>query len=538
MANYIPFQPVIFNEQTDECLLNTSNYLMPVQSGDKTQFQLKIEPCASSPDIVSNGNFSSSTDWSVGSNWAIAGNEATHTAGVGGTLTQNVPFTSSLYYRIIVGFSNITSGSCAVKCGLLTRGTVSADGVYEFEQSGALLGTGLNFVASSDFQGVINYVSVLVYKVDKLKCIIYDLQGNQQIILDNTDGYFSIKAPYLTVTIDWTALGLAYGCYYIGVCDECTNTCSQLYLAGDDWYNSNFWTKTVNNNATTTFTLSGNAWTYASTSGTGWGRIVSQANLCNGRTYKISYKVKGLTGDATVTPKCGTTSGTTRTTNGTYTDTIVSNGTTFEFYVASSTNPSGLIIYDFTFSGIESQLTSDYYSNKFSYKETWDCTKMISAVCNENSFGMGFNLTGFIPRVRVESKIILSHYPKTRVKTKDSLGAKKVDYFTGDKNWRLKILRVPEYVMDFLSLLTGFDHWYIDSDEFFCSEDEMAEPKPNKFFNVYDIDIECQKQTMQLVNKSCTDNTNSGTIDSQEVYMSSGNIVTMSTGVQVTLSTH
>jgi hypothetical protein len=509
---------------------------MPVQAGDNTQFQLLIEPCASSPDLVTNGTFASSAGWTLGSNWSIAGNIARHTAGAGGTLTQNVPFTNSAFYEITVTFNNVTSGSCQVKCGLTTKGTVSADGTYTFNQDGLIFGSGLNFVASSDFQGDINFVSVLILNVNYLKVVIYNLDGTQAAILDYADGYFNVKAPYLTVTIDWDALGLSYGCYYIGVADDCLNTCSQLYIADQTFYNTDFWTKAVNNNITTTFTLLNNVWLYASTSVAGTGSLTSINTICSGKSYTVTYTLAGHAGNATFQVSLGGTTGISRNADGTYTETIVSGGTSFVLNFASTTNPSNFWVTDLIVTVIDSQLTTDYVSNKFVYSADTNCTKMISAVCDENSFGMGFVNTNFIPRVRVESKLILSGYPQERIKTKTSQGLKRVDFFSGDKNWRLRILRQPEHVMDFLALLIGFDHWYIDSVEYFAAEDEFAEPKANKFFNVYDIDIECQKKTLLLQNKNCSDNIEVGSLTAQDVMTSSGGHLTTSTGLQVTLS--
>lgn len=533
MAEYIPFQPVIFDESLDECLLNTSGYSMPVQAGDNTQFQLLIEPCASSPDLVTNGTFASSAGWTLGSNWSIAGNIARHTAGVGGTLTQNVPFTASGFYQITATFTNVTSGSCQVKAGLINKGTVSANGTYIFNQDGLLFGSGLNFVASSDFQGDINFVSVLILNVNYLKVVIYNLDGTQAAILDYADGYFNVKAPYLTVTIDWDALGLSYGCYYIGVADDCLNTCSQLYIADQVFYDSDFWTKNL---ATSTLTLLNNYWLYAGTGGGSSAVLTSINDVCSGKTYTVTYTLAGNAGNAVFQVDLGGATGTVRSVNGTYTDTIVSTGTSFNLTFASTVNPSNFWITDLRVTVIDSQLTTDYVSNKFVYSADTNCTKMISAVCDENSFGMGFVNTNFIPRVRVESKLILSGYPQERIKTKTSQGLKRVDFFSGDKNWRLRILRQPEHVMDFLALLIGFDHWYIDSVEYFAAEDEFAEPKANKFFNVYDIDIECQKKTLLLQNKNCSDNIEVGSLTAQDVMTSSGGHLTTSTGLQVTLS--
>ena len=175
----------------------------------------------------------------------------------------------------------------------------------------------------------------------------------------------------------------------------------------------------------------------------------------------------------------------------------------------------------------------NFYSNHFLYTDSFNCSKMISAVCDENSFNMGFVNTGFIPRVRLESKIILSGYPQNRIMTRTSQGEKRIDYFESDKNWRLKILRQPEHIMDFLAVMIGFDHWYIDSVEYFASEDEFAEPKPNKFFNVYDIDIECQKKTLLLVNKNCNDNVENGELSAEQMVSEDGRDVVSASGISV-----
>ncbi len=527
MAEYIKFQPVIFGEQLDECLLNTSGYSMPVLLGDNTQFQFKIDGCSSASDILDYADFV------LGTNWSVAGSIYTHTAGASGNLYNSVPMTSSGYYKIIVTAGAVTSGSVTIKAGLTVKGVITANGTYEFFQTGPILGTGLTFAASSDFQGQVGFVSVLIM-TKAMKVIIYNAESNAQVaILDNTDGYFDFTNQYWTTTIDWGTLGIPYGCYYIGIADECLNTCNQLFMPGQDFYQESFWTKLVNNNATTQLTLANNSWAYDSTSVVGTGSLTNNYPVCSGKTYVVTYTVKFGSGDPSVTIKFGTAAGTARTIDGTYTDTIVSNGTSFSINFASSVNPSNVGVSYLTVTVIDSDLTSDYYSNHFLYTDSFNCSKMISAVCDENSFNMGFVNTGFIPRVRLESKIILSGYPQNRIMTRTSQGEKRIDYFESDKNWRLKILRQPEHIMDFLAVMVGFDHWYIDSVEYFASEDEFAEPKPNKFFNVYDIDIECQKKTLLLVNKNCDDNVENGELSAEQIVSEDSRDVVSASGISV-----
>ena len=48
--------------------------------------------------------------------------------------------------------------------------------------------------------------------------------------------------------------------------------------------------------------------------------------------------------------------------------------------------------------------------------------------------------------------------------------------------------------------------------------------------------IECQKKTLLLQNKNCSDNVEVGSLTAQNVLISSGGNLTTSTGLQVTLS--
>lgn len=532
MANIINFQPVIFDESLDACLANTNGFSMPVLLGDNTQFQFSIDACSSASDIVDNGTFASSSSWVVGTNWAIASNTAYHTAGASGNLYQAVPFSSSGYYKIIVTVSNMTSGSLTVKVGLTVKGTITANGTYEYWQSGPVFGTGLTFAASSDCQADINYVSVL-YMNKYMKVVIYDASDNSQAaILENADGYFDFQNQYWTTTINWGALGLSYGCYYIGVADECTNTCSQLYLAGQDFYEESFWTQ---QEANSTLILLNNVWLYEGTSGASSAVLTANYNICSGRTYIVTYTLSGHAGNAVFQLDLGGATGVVRSANGTYTETIVSGGSSFNLTFASTINPSNFWISSLTVHGIDSELTANYISNRFLYTDNVNCSHMITMVCDENSFGMGFVNTGFIPRARIESKLILSGYPQSRVITKTSQGVKRVDFFEADKNWRLKVIRQPEHIMDFLSLLIGADHWYIDDVEYFASEDEFAEPKSNKWFNLYDIDIECQKKTLLLQNKNCSDNKEEGVLSQAAMESYSGQNMTTGSGIQMTI---
>lgn len=534
MANIIPFQPVIFDESLDACLANTNGFSAPVLLGDNTQFQFNIDACSSASNIVDNSSFNlPNTDWLLGTNWSIASSRATHSSGASGVLQQLFTLNNSGLYKCIITVT-ITSGTLSVTLGGATIATLTASGTYEIFRNQVFgSSSGIIFSATTDCQCSIDYCSVLILN-KAMKVVIYDASDNSQAaILENADGYFNFNKQYWTTTINWGALGLSYGCYYIGVADECENNCSQLYLAGQDFYEERFWTQ---QEANSTLILLNNFWLYEGTSGASSAVLTANYNICSGRTYVITYTLSGHAGNAVFQLDLGGATGAIRSANGTYTETIVSGGSSFNLSFASTVNPSNFWISSLTVHGIDSELTANYISNRFLYTDNVNCSHVFSIVCNENSFGMGFVNTGFIPRARIESKAMLSGYSQNRVKTKTSQGDKRIDFFEGDKNYRLKVIRQPEHVIDFLSLTIGADHVYIDNVEVFASEDEFPEPKPNKWYNLYDVDIEYQKKTLLLQNKNCNDNQENGVLSAANTVSENGNNVFSGSGIQVVVN--
>lgn len=529
MATYIPFQPVLFGNQADPCISNTNGFSMPVLLGDSTQFQFLVDGCSSASEIINNGSFSSAASWLLGTNWTIASGSATHTAGAAGTLQQLFALSTNYNYKVIVSVNNMTAGSLEVRLGGSSLGTITADGVYTFFHQFVFSSTaGIRFIASSDCQCDIESVSVLLMN-RFMKVVIYNPNGTQAAIIENADGYFTFSGQYWTTTIDWGTLGIPYGCYYIGIADECDNTCSQLFLAGQDFFQESFWTQQEIGGV---LTLASQEWTYTS-AGAGLAGLTNISSICPGKTYIVSYKIKNVTGTIDITIAAGSTAGTTRTADGTYTDTIISNGAVFSIGFLSSTAATATI-YDLTVTGIDAELVTNHTSNRFLYTDSFPCSHMLTAVCNENSLGMGFVGTGFIPRARIESKGFVSSYPQSRVRTRTSLGEKRIDYFESDKTFRLKVLHQPEHILDFLAVMVGCDHWYIDGTEFFFAEEEFPEPKPNKFYNLYDLDLECQKKTLLLVNKNCDDRQLNGILSADEMVTAGGRVMATAGGVSMT----
>lgn len=102
-------------------LLVAAGSTVSYTDGDGTRFNL-----------ISNGTFASSADWTEGSGWAIAGGQAEHTPGDAGLLSQALTLEAGTTYRVAFTVSDYVAGSVTPS---LTGGTtvsglaVTADGL-------------------------------------------------------------------------------------------------------------------------------------------------------------------------------------------------------------------------------------------------------------------------------------------------------------------------------------------------------------------------------------------------------------------------
>jgi hypothetical protein len=123
-------------------------------------------------DYISNGDFSSGTDWFINPGWTIAGGKAIHTPGNTGALLQTMtlpaPPPPAISFTYTVGFTvtNWTAGTITVKLGNAVNGTTYTwkgnDTFVQFynpRQSGSV---DIVFTPSSNFDGEIDDVKAVI----------------------------------------------------------------------------------------------------------------------------------------------------------------------------------------------------------------------------------------------------------------------------------------------------------------------------------------------------------------------------------------
>lgn len=96
---------------------------------DDTNDSLRIADTLGS-ELVTNGDFSSATGWTVPTGWAITGGVATHNANGTGALTRSTSLTQGYIYEITYTISNWSVGTVTVTFGGYNSGALSANGTY------------------------------------------------------------------------------------------------------------------------------------------------------------------------------------------------------------------------------------------------------------------------------------------------------------------------------------------------------------------------------------------------------------------------
>ena len=130
---------------------------------------------AAGADIVVNGLFASDTGWTKGTGWTIASDKATHAAGTGADLSQDI-LTDGSVYRITYTVSGQTAGTLTAKAGTGGAGVpVTENGTYK-EYLTCTTSTLLIFAADDDFDGSVSIV--VAYRVAVATIVGIDAPGD------------------------------------------------------------------------------------------------------------------------------------------------------------------------------------------------------------------------------------------------------------------------------------------------------------------------------------------------------------------------
>lgn len=513
MAEIIPNQPIIFDESLD-CHLERPWVKVLAQYGDITQFQMALEPCYADFDILNNGEFDGSTGWTVGTGWTIADGQACHEDGIYGTISQVAPASDGVLARLTFTL-DVGSLGCVVQWGTWIE-NFTQSGTYTrwiTADSAAVFGIAASgAVCVSDLQ-------LITVRTDFSVTII---DGDDNIIdtLQTSDGYFDFSDGFFTCSIDWEALAIDSGCYRLVVVDPCP--CSQRGITALDLVTS-----------PAAWEIQDSAWVIGGGSATFTNANSRQARLnnviCADVQYIVSYTLTGLGAGETFTFRLGGNDGTTRNTDGTYTEVITSGGT----YLAMIGDGGG-VSNTFTVTGvsIESLIPTEFViSNEIELTTgTFNCGTYLLSMCNDSdAFGFGFENTGFAPNFRVDCTLARGSYPSTRDTYDYSTGRKSTTY------GRFRVARelgldLPPHLIDFMALTPFADHFYIDGEEYFIEDDEFPSVSWDEWTHLGGLTMNVSKKTQLLENRRLSSAIRGCSIDGTAIATENGFLITTESG--------
>ncbi len=481
--------PIRF-DYTPECNLVDHNWLQFAEYGDVSQFQLEIEPCAYEQNAINNGAFTSIGYWNVtGGSFSIdtAGGKAVKVTGGAANIKQDVASADGVYWRIEMDFV-VTSGQFAVKFGTDIN-IVTQSGSYEFYITADSV---TSLIVSGDGTTSGSFTNVTAMPINTaFEVYVVDANGVTQHTYTESD--FNFTNQWMTVSIDWQDIAVGSGCYTLKVSDPCH--CVQGGFIQED-----FTTDPSSWSTSAGWSITAGAASFNGASGTG--QALMSGVLCVGTEYEITYTLANVAGDSFYV-QLGSATGTTRTTNGTFTDTVTAtNSSSFKMVASAPTHLPMMTVTNMTIRA--TTRTSQHTSVPIKVLETaTDCTHKI-VVCNDSDgMSAGFDNTGFAPMLRVHSQYAHGGATATRNSYEFSNGRKSTTYYRGRANKSLALI-APSYIHDFLMHLGGFDHVYIDGVEVFVEDDEYPTISWNNQTDLGGVTLTMRDKTVLIENRRIT----------------------------------
>lgn len=512
MAIIKPNQPVLFTE-TDALVCNSDvdYYEQIVDNTDDTQFQMGLTICNGSEQVLDSPQFQDISDYSYNplawdiSSYIVGGTMACSFGAYASGIENDTELDPNKYYQVSINVFSC-SGTFEVYLGSTYIGSFSQAGTYTwYGFPTPFIGRHTVRINPVNATDVCCLSSIEAYEyLTNFIFAIYDSEDNyvDEISYSVNPEYFVFVNDSVTVTINWSELGISNGCYYLCLLDPCENTNGQNYPA--DITNDNF------TGSATGWTLGAN-WTYGSNaiSGTYTGTIannyVTQANVFTNytTTYSVSVNITARTGNVLVF--FGTNQVATLTSVGTHVVTGIPAGNLdLQLYLTSGTATVTSVVANAVST---SNYTCNATSNIFKlgdYISGCPNTLLINACNDDDGLGFIFNGSSFSPRLRLEGQLQQAKYQAERTTEEDSYGNKKIIYYRRRKQKSLVADLLPEYIHDFLSTLIGYDKFYIDGTAYVVDEDEYNVTYHSTQTNVGSVSMLVSEKTQLIRNINCS----------------------------------
>ena len=475
----IPNQPIIFNSQLPEvCEGCGTEFAQLADFNDQLFYQLEVGEC---------GIVQFYQEFLFG-DWTQSGSTITGTGNSGGYVASYKTYDVVRNWRITVTIDTYNGGTLLVGTLVGTTVNLSAPGTHTFivENYDQVNGTIAFFfvgVAGDFFDGTFTVDSVESLANGWLFTGLVDAQT--LAIVERFDPVLTLKDQYLTAAINLADYDIDPGCYRLAIADYCENTCGQHFI-----YNPFFnaspgcltcppvgWTSTPLVGADD-WVLPGSGASIALTSIGNITELVSITELCDDKDYyvtivvdsisnaRLSFRVDGIQYDSAISAA------------GTYNFVFTNTQTGFVSLRAAQFGASldgEITVSKITVLADKNWATYDKYSDLIQIGDfSDDCQFFKVEGCNgENQFGMGFNGTSFLPGIRLQGRRFQPQYDTDSDLFRYASGRWQASFVDRKKKLSYHFGRLPEYVLDFLSLVFYFDNCYVNGQIVFPADGEF-----------------------------------------------------------------
>ena len=475
----IPNQPIIFNSQLPEvCEGCGTEFAQLADFNDQIFYQLEVGEC---------GTVQFYQEFLFG-DWTQSGSTITGTGNSGGYVASYKTYDVVRNWRITVTIDTYNSGTLAVGTLVGTTVNLSAPGTHTFivenyDQANGIIAFFFVGLAGDFFDGTFTVDSVESLANGWLFTGLVDAQT--LAVVERFDPVLTLKDQYLTAAINLADYTIEPGCYRLAIADYCENTCGQHFI-----YNPFFnaspgcltcppvgWTSTPLIGADD-WVLPGSGASISLTSLGNATELVSITELCEDKDYyvtivvdsisnaRLSFRVDGIQYDSAIS------------TAGTYNFVFTNTQTGFVSLRAAQFGASldgEITVSKITVLADKNWATYDKYSDLIQIGDfSDDCRFFKIEGCNgENQFGMAFYGTSFLPGIRLEGRRFQPQYDTDSDLFRYASGRWQASFVDRKKKLSYHFGRLPEYVLDFLSLVFYFDNCYVNGQVVFPADGEF-----------------------------------------------------------------
>jgi hypothetical protein len=331
-------------------------------------------------------------------------------------------------------------------------------------------------------------------------------------VVERLDPVITTSQQYLTAAIDMADVDIEAGCYRLAIADYCTNTCGQYFIF-NPYFNSpppsvpiGWFSQPVT--GTDDWNIGLGEAQIDLTVGSNATSLVSATELCEDTDYYVEIEVESISNARLRLQVDGVNYGTIINAAGTYnfTITVTSTGPLSLLGSQFGVGDGEITVKRVTVRADKNWASYDQYSDLIKIGDYSDNCKFFKLEgCNaENQFGLAFNGTSFLPGIRLEgrrfraqynSDVDLFRYASGKAVTSYADIRKRVSFFFG---------QLPEYVFDFLSIITYFDNLYVNGELYSPAEADFPDIEYNDANDLGSITIDLFKKNEKVRKTVCT----------------------------------